>query len=73
MAKHVLTLATLQELEGGKVDLLFRQALSRVVDDCKDRPNDRAMCRALAHIQQRVRDCLPADESVAPIYLGSPS
>lgn len=38
MQLQKLTLASLAEIDGGRLNEAFSQALKRVVDDCEDRP-----------------------------------
>lgn len=39
MALEKFTLATLAEMDGGRIKLAFEQAMKRCEDDCKDRPS----------------------------------
>lgn len=40
MAVHQLNLATLMELDGGRVTEAFQQEIKRLVADCEDRPGE---------------------------------
>ena len=40
MALKFFNLASLGELDGGRVDVAFKQAMARAVQDCEDRPNE---------------------------------
>lgn len=39
MPRRVLTLDSLKHLDGGRVAVMFKQAIARAVEDCEDRPN----------------------------------
>ena len=38
--RHELSLGSISELDGGRVDVAFQQALARMVRDCDDRPGE---------------------------------
>jgi len=42
MAVKELQLATLADLDGGKIAVAWQQALKRLIADCEDRPGEQA-------------------------------